>query len=66
MARVMAGVVGPLLRLVAFPIDFFFSWSSIPRKNDVANFLVRLTFGRSMKVKNLQKQENLLCSVKTK
>jgi hypothetical protein len=32
----MAHVVGPIFRLIAFPIEFFFSSSSISRKNDVA------------------------------
>jgi hypothetical protein len=32
-------MVGHLLALVAFPIDFFFSSSSISRKNDVEKIL---------------------------
>jgi hypothetical protein len=35
----VAHVVGPLLRLVASPIDFFFSWSSISPKIDIEFFL---------------------------
>jgi hypothetical protein len=39
MARIVAGMVGPLSFLVASPIDFLFSRSSISQKNDVAKSL---------------------------
>jgi hypothetical protein len=58
--------VGPLLHLVAFPVDFFFSSSSTSQKNNVAKKLGQLTSERSLKVKKMQKQANLLRNVKTK
>jgi hypothetical protein len=55
-AMVVSHVVGPLLRLVAFPIDFFFPQSFIPQKNYVTKIWVHLTFGRSMEVKKYAKK----------
>jgi hypothetical protein len=39
MVKKSGHMVGHLLALVAFPVDFFFSSSSIYRKNDVAKIL---------------------------
>jgi hypothetical protein len=59
-------VVDPLFHLVVFPIDFFFSCDSISQKIMWQKDWVRLKSRRSLKVKNMQKQGNLLQSVKTK
>jgi hypothetical protein len=59
-------VVLPLFLLMAFPVDFFFSRSSIFQENDVTKILGHLTSERPLKVKNMQNQENLLHNVKTK
>jgi hypothetical protein len=59
-------VVDPLFHLVEFFIDFFFSRSSISQKIMWQKDWVRLKSRRSLKVKNMQKQGNLLRSVKTK
>jgi hypothetical protein len=56
----------PLSCLVAFPVDFFFSGLLFPEKITWQKVWVRLTSGRSMEVKNMQKEGNLLRSVKTK
>jgi hypothetical protein len=48
-----------------FPADFFFSRSSISQKNDVAKRLCPFDV-QKVKVKNMQKQANLLHNVKTK
>jgi hypothetical protein len=48
-----------------FPIDFFFS-SSIFQKNDMAKRLGMFDIRRSPKVKKMQKQANLLRSVRMK
>jgi hypothetical protein len=62
-----ARVVGPLLCRVAFPIDFlFFSSSCISRKNDVAKSLGPFDIRMILESQKMQKQENLLHSVKTK
>jgi hypothetical protein len=65
-ARIVVGVVGPLLPLVASPADFFYSSSCIFRKNNVVKSLGLFDVGKSLKVKNMQKQGNMLCSVETK
>jgi hypothetical protein len=52
MARVVACMVGPLLVLVASPLDSLFSWSSIFLNMMWQKVWVCLTFGRSLKVKN--------------
>jgi hypothetical protein len=56
------------LVLMAFPVDFFFffSRSSISKNMMWQTVWVRLTSRRSLKVKNMQKRRNQLCSVKTK
>jgi hypothetical protein len=66
MAKKWSYMVGPLLHLVASPIDFFLSRSSISKKMMWKKYWVHLTVGRSLKVKNMQKQSNLLRSAKTK
>jgi hypothetical protein len=47
-------------------IDFFFSIYCISRKNDVANFLDPFDDWKVPESQNMQKQGNLLRSVKTK
>jgi hypothetical protein len=37
--QVLGHVVDPLFHLVALPVDFLFSWSSISQKNGVAKRL---------------------------
>jgi hypothetical protein len=64
-AMSVACMVGPLLALVASPIEFFFSGSCVSQENDVANSLGLSDAERSIKLKNMQKQGNLLHSVKT-
>jgi hypothetical protein len=62
-ANMWAHVVSPLLCLIAFPVDFF----SQPQDLEKMMWQKRLgpfMSGRSLKVKNMQKQENLLRSVK--
>jgi hypothetical protein len=46
-------------------MDFFFS-SSIFQKNDMAKILGMFDIRRSLKVKNMQKQANLIRSVRIK
>jgi hypothetical protein len=65
MARVVARMVGSLSYLMAFPVDLF-SQSSISLNNYVAKSLSPLTPRRSLEVKNMQKQGNMLRCVKTK
>jgi hypothetical protein len=62
-ARKLAHMMGALLALVMFHIDFFFSWSSISRKNDVVK---RMGPFDILKVPTSQKQGNLCRGVKTK
>jgi hypothetical protein len=65
-ARVVACMVGPLLCLVVFLVEFVFSGSSISQKMTWQKYWVRSMSGTSLKFKNMQKKlENLLCSVKT-
>jgi hypothetical protein len=45
-------MVGPLLHLVASPVDFFISSSCISQKMMWQKVWVRLMFKRSLKVKN--------------
>jgi hypothetical protein len=60
-------VVGPTLALVAFPIDFSSHGLIFPKKNMMwQKDWVCLTSRRSVKVKNMQNQGNLLHGVKTK
>jgi hypothetical protein len=66
MGQLLGCVIGPIFCLVVSPIDFFLSSSSISQKVTWQKVWVRLTFGRSLEVKNMQKQENLLRGVKTK
>jgi hypothetical protein len=61
-----AHLVGAHLHLRAFPIDFFFAWCSIFIKNDVQEDWFRLMLGRSMRLKNTQKQGFIFYKVKTK
>jgi hypothetical protein len=48
-------VVGPILAIMEFPIDFFFSRSLISKKIDVAKRFGPFDIERSLKVKNMQK-----------
>jgi hypothetical protein len=65
-ACMWARVVLPIFCLMEFPIDFF-SRSSISQKNDVAKSLVPFDVRKvSESQKKMQKQGNLLRSVKTK
>jgi hypothetical protein len=50
--RLVACMVGSLLVLVASPVDSLFSLSSIFQKMTWQKVWVRLTSGRSLKVKN--------------
>jgi hypothetical protein len=59
-------MVHALFLLVAVLVDFFFSRSSKSQKKSVAKNWVCLTSERSLEVKNMKKQENLLRSVKIK
>jgi hypothetical protein len=64
MARVVAFMVGPLLSLVAFLVDFFFSSSCIPEKMMWKSFWVRFDVRKVAKSQKHAKQGNLLHSVK--
>jgi hypothetical protein len=64
-ARVVSRVVGPLLVLVASPVDFS-SWSSISRNNDMAKSLGAFDVRKVPESQNHAKQENMLHSVKIK
>jgi hypothetical protein len=57
--------VPPPLFLVASPIDFFFSRSSISQKMMWQKVWVSLTSVRPLKLKNMQKQGNLIRCVKS-
>jgi hypothetical protein len=62
-----ASVVPPLLCLMAFPIEFFFSCSSISRKDDMAKILGPFDVWKVPKSqKHAKTNKNLLRSVKTK
>jgi hypothetical protein len=62
-ACMWACVVLPIFCLMESPIDFFFSRSSIPQKNDMVKSMGPFDV---QKVPKSQKKGNLLRSVKTK
>jgi hypothetical protein len=57
-SHVLGRVVGLIFHPVAFHVDFFFSCSLIFQKMMWKKYWVHLTSIRSLKVKNVQKQEN--------